>query len=346
MVIYLSEESVNSLFKVVNETNVSGSYDEKVNRLKISGVLSDSQDFTCHQTLNKMPHAGNYQKALDSLDLSANICKAVQKITGIRSGKWLEIAKAFEYLFAFGIIDRELYITAEAYQSQKNAAILIAEYGRKLESQWPDQGYLSVVEEILTGKAPVWATAVQAALKCERVDFLKKAEALMERYKALGISLKQIANELSEKLANFFSDGTYNYTLIMFPTVVYPNGDVGNGTCQITSIYDGTQGLVQKLVNQNYQSSINNKLRTLLKTLDISSNFSYIGSDGSSAFGKYFINDNICKIMNYGYSVSSGGFTKFKYIFIKTNIGFIKTTYVLHDNGTETLRTIVYFTKV
>ena len=50
MLIYLSEESLNSLFQVLNETSVSGSYDEKVNRLKRSGVLSDSQDFTCHQT--------------------------------------------------------------------------------------------------------------------------------------------------------------------------------------------------------------------------------------------------------------------------------------------------------
>jgi hypothetical protein len=218
----MSEELLNSLFKVINEKSVSGSYDEKVNRLKRSGVLSDSQDFTCHQTLNKFTYDG----ASDPTD--------------------------------------------------------------------------------------------------------------------------SIDKETSEKLANFFPDGTYNYTLIMFPTVVYQNGDAGNGTCQITSQYDvNTQGLVQKLFYHNYQSSVNNILPiTSLNTLDIYSNFNFISSLGSSATGKYIINDNTCTIIDYGYSVASGGFTKFKYTFIKTGIGFISTTYVLNPDDSETLRTVAYYTNV
>ena len=217
MLIYLSEESINSLFQVLNETSVSGSYDEKVNRLKRSGVLSDSQDFTCHQT------------------------------------------------------------------------------------------------RVITGA---------------------------------GNDL--IANEQSKKLANFFPDGTYNYTLIMFPTVVYQNGDVGNGTCQITSQYEvNTQGLVQKLLNQNYQSSVNKELPvTLLRTLDIYGNNRSINSIGSSTTGSYIINENTCTILSKGYSATSGEVTNFKYTLIKTGIGFISTTYVLNDDLSETLRSVGYYTKV
>jgi hypothetical protein len=218
----MSEELVNSLFKVINESSVSGSYDEKVNRLKRSGVLSDSLDFTCHQTLNK----------------------------------------------------------------------------------------------VITGNG--------------------------------GDGYDSIANETSEKLANFFLDGNYNYTLIMFPTVVFPNGDAGNGTCQITSQYEVNTGImVQKLLNQNYQSSVNNILPiTSLNSLDIYSNFNFISSLGSSATGKYIINDNTCTIIDYGYSGTIGGFTQFKTIIIKTGIGFISTTYILNPDDSETLRRVLYYTKV
>ena len=181
MLIYLSEESLNSLFKVLNETSVSGSYDEKVNRLKRSGVLSYSQDFTCQQT-RATTGAGNV------------------------------------------LIDKET----------------------------------------------------------------------------------------SEKLADFFPDGKYNYTFIIFPTVVYQNGDAGNGTCHITSQYEvNTWSLVQKLLNQNYQSSVNKELRgTILRTFDIFGNNRFIGSHGSSMSGTYIINDNTCTINDYGYSVVSGEFSK------------------------------------
>ena len=220
MLIYLSEELLNSLFKVLNETSVSGSYDEKVNRLKRSGVLSDSQDFTCHQT-------------------------------------------------------------------------------RALNGGASDDNDL-------------------------------------------------IYKEQSEKLADFFPDGTYNYTQIMFPTSVYPNGDVGNGTCQITSQYDvNTKGLVQKLLNQNFQSSVNNTLPiTILQTLDISGNNRFIGSHGSSMSGTYIINDNTCRIIDYGFSASISKFTQFKVIIIKTGIGFMNTTYIRNDDGSETLRRVTYYTKV
>ncbi len=134
----------------------------------------------------------------------------------------------------------------------------------------------------------------------------------------------------------------------MCPTVVCPNGDLENGTCQITSQYDvNTLSLVQKLFNYNCQSSGYIRLpTTLLKTMDIFSNFRYIGSHGSSTTGTYVINDNICKIIHYGYTVASGEFTKFKIIFIKTAIGFIRSTYILNDDGSESLRRVTYYTKV
>jgi len=220
MLIYLSEELLNSLFKVINEKSVSGSYDEKVNRLKRSGILSDSQDFTCHQTLNKVIYGGDGNDS--------------------------------------------------------------------------------------------------------------------------------ISKETSEKLANFFPDGTYNYTQIVFPTVVYPNGDAGNGTCRITSQYEVNTGImVQKLLNRNHQSYVNKELSgTMLRTLDIFGNNRYISSLGSSLLGKYIINDNTCTIIDYGYNGASGGFNKFKTIIIKTGIGFINTCYVQNDDGSETLRKVVYYTKV
>jgi hypothetical protein len=208
---------------------------------------------------------------------------------------------------------------------------------------------LEVVDEVLTGRGPKLASIVIEASKGTRgKDLQQRALQIISGYANLGISLERVANETSEKLANFFLDGNYNYTLIMFPTVVFPNGDAGNGTCRITSQYEvNTQGLVQKLFYHNYQSSVNNILPiTSLNTLDIYSNFNFINSLGSSTTGKYIINENTCRIINYGYSVASGGFTKFKYTFIKTGIGFISTTYVLNPDNSETLRSVAYFTKV
>jgi hypothetical protein len=232
MLIYLSEESVNSLFKVINETSVSGSYDEKVNRLKRSGVLSDSQDFTCHQTLNK-------------------------GTPGLSGGN------------------------------------------------------------------------------------------------GDGSFNNSIDKEKSEKLANFFPDGSYNYTLIMFPTSVYQNGDVGNGTCQITSQYEvNTRSVVQKLWNQTYKSLVNNILPiNTLHTQDIYGINRSINSIGSSTNGTYIMTDETCTILSKGYSAASGEVTNFRLVIIKTGIGFIITSYVLNDvypeNGnSESLRSVVFYTKV
>ena len=133
----------------------------------------------------------------------------------------------------------------------------------------------------------------------------------------------------------------------MFPTSVYPNGDVGNGTCHITSQYEVNTGImVQKLFYQN-QSYVNRLLRiTILQTLDIFGNFIYIGSHGTSTSGTYIINNNTCKMIDYGYSANTGEFTTFKEIIIKTGIGFISTLYMINHDHSETLRIVAYFTKV
>ena len=351
MLIYLSEESLNSLFGVLNETSVSGSYDEKVNRLKRSGVLSDSQDFTCHQTLNKMGEAkiGNdvVAQAINRLGLLANILSLIKDT---RSDViWAKTAPIFESLLIRGEIDPNLISTLEEYASQKEAAGLIRELSIKTDEQWTNAGYMLVAEQMLKGTVPLWARIAQSALRgTYEADLQRKAFSVIKRLEYLSISLERVANEQSEKLADFFPDGSYNYTFIMFPTVVYPNGDAGKGTCQITSQYDvNTQGLVQKLLNQNYQSYVNKELhRFLLRTLDIYGNNRSINSIGSSTNGTYIINDNTCTIIKYGYSATIGEFTKFKTIIIKTGIGFISTTYIRNDDDSETLRKVTYYTKV
>jgi hypothetical protein len=346
----MSEELLNSLFKVINEKSVSGSYDEKVNRLKRSGVLSDSQDFTCHQTLNKVltGNAGNnlVEQAIGRFVTLENILSAIKHTRGEIA--WGISASIFENVLTNGARTRPFFDTEIGYQEHNGAVILLREYGTKLTEQ-REGGYVEVVDRVLKGTGPELASIViEASRDIPWRDLPERALLIISRYSTLGINLHRVATETSEKLANFFLDGIYNSTLIMFPTVVFPNGDAGNGTCRITSQYEvNTQGLVQKLFYHNYQSSVNNILPiTSLNTLDIYSNFNFISSLGSSTTGKYIINENTCRIINYGYSVASGGFTKFKYTFIKTGIGFISTTYVLNPDNSETLRSVAYFTKV
>ena len=354
MLIYLSEESLNSLFKVINESSVSGSYDEKVNRLKKSGVLSDSQDFTCHQTLNKVvadeTGIALKDKAIESLNKLDKMSKIFKIIQDTRDERlWAQTALTIFDLLKTGEMGKEFFDTPERYKTHIETANLLRELSFKYDEQWGNAKYMEVVDVLLKGTAPLWAmTAIAASKGAFGRDPQEKALALIHTYAALGINIERVAKETSEKLADFFPDGTYNYTQIMFPTVVYLNGDAGNGTCQITSQYEvNTQGLVQKLFNHNYQSSVNNTLPiTILQTLDISNNFRYISSLGSSTSGTYIINDNTCTIIDYGYSVASGEFTNFKYTLIKTGIGFISTTYVLNDDLSETLRSVGYYTKV
>ena len=350
MLIYLSEESLNSLFKVLNETSVSGSYDEKVNRLKRSGVLSDSQDFTCHQT-RVLPVVGSGDDArmktsLERLQVLADLYAAIRNTSPT---EWEKIrSRAVEMLMINGEMPEE-FLSPDDLKVQRDMVEVIHEYSYKSFEQNPETDYERVLEEMLEGKAVFWATDVQRGLHgLSGADLKERAKEVLANYYGLGISLKRVANEQSEKLADFFPDGSYNYTFIMFPTVVYPNGDAGKGTCQITSQYDvNTQGLVQKLLNQNYQSYVNKELhRFLLRTLDIYGNNRSINSIGSSTTGSYIINENTCTILSKGYSATSGEVTNFKYTLIKTGIGFISTTYIRNDDGSETLRRVLYYTKV
>ena len=349
MLIYLSEESLNSLFHVLNETSVSGSYDEKVNRLKRSGVLSDSQEFTCHQT-RVIPVGSGYdarmKASLKRLEDLAVVCTAINTTSPKEWLSWR--CEAVELLMKFGQIPDE-FLPPEESKVQGDTVELLREYHGKLEEQHPERNYRETVEEMFQGRAALWAQDVQRGLGGLLAPTHKeRAKEVLARYNELNISLERVANEQSKKLADFFPDGSYNYTFIMFPTVVYPNGDAGNGTCQITSQYEvNTQGLVQKLLNQNYQSSVNNTLPiTILQTLDISNNFRYISSLGSSTSGRYIINENTCTIIKYGYSVTIGEFSNIKLIIIKTGIGFIFTNYIINDDYSETLRNVVYYTKV
>ena len=177
----------------------------------------------------------------------------------------------------------------------------------------------------------------------EKVDLLKKSGILVggneyaKGAKQLGYAT--YANDVvqpnatSENLSNFFVDGTYNFTYILFPTPVLQNGATGTGTSVISSNYDSSTSLLDK------KSMINTFLtqppqppQTALLSFDIKSTFMVIETYGSSLVGKFRIDGNKLIIKDYGFDASTGTFTNFYTVYQKTQIGYLVSNYNL-DNG-------------
>ena len=150
-------------------------------------------------------------------------------------------------------------------------------------------------------------------------------------FSAGGIVL--VPNATSEKLTNFFVDGTYNFTYILFPTAVLQNGATGTGTSVISSNYDSSTNLLDK------KSMINTFLtqppqpsQTALLSFDIKSTFMVMETYGSSLVGTFEMSATKLIIKDYGFDATTGTFTNFYTIYLKTQIGYVVSNYNL-DNG-------------
>ena len=152
-----------------------------------------------------------------------------------------------------------------------------------------------------------------------------------------------IANDTSDKLTAFFVDGTYNFTYILFPSVVLQNGAAGSGTCVISSNYDVNTKLLDK------KSLINNFLdplpQTILQSFDIHSNSIVMDTYGTSLSGKFGIKEDgsALNTVETGYDATYGTFTKFHKFYIKTQIGFLISNY---NKDTDELHSVWFYSIV
>ena len=142
-----------------------------------------------------------------------------------------------------------------------------------------------------------------------------------------------VPNATSENLSNFFVDGTYNFTYILFPTPVLQNGATGTGTSVISSNYDSSTSLLDKKAMINtFLTQPPQPSQTALLSFDIKSTFMVIETYGSSLVGKFRIDGNKLIIKDYGFDASTGTFTNFYTVYQKTQIGYLVSNYNT-DNG-------------
>ena len=150
-----------------------------------------------------------------------------------------------------------------------------------------------------------------------------------------------VPNATSENLSNFFVDGTYNFTYILFPTTLLPNGATGTGTSVISSNYDlSTKLLDKKAMINTFLTQPNQPPLTVLVSFDIKSTYIVIETYGSSLLGKFRIDGNKLQIKDYGFDATNGTFTNFYTVYQKTQIGLIVSNI---NSDTDQLHSVFYY---
>jgi hypothetical protein len=191
----------------------------------------------------------------------------------------------------------------------------------------------------------------------EKVDLLKKSGILVGGHE-YAKGAKQIdlikthftltdalqPNATSENLSNFFVDGTYNFTYILFPTPVLQNGATGTGTSVISSNYDSSTKLLDKKAMINtFLTQPNQPSQISLQSFDIKSSFMVMETYGSSLVGLFNISGNKLQILDYGFDSTTGTFTNFYTVYQKTQIGLVVSNYNL---DADQLHSVWYYSIV
>ena len=337
MATHLSESSVNSLLRLINQADNTGSYNEKVNLLKKSGILEKDQQYS--SVVNKAPIFFTNLRGINveangvaaRLNFVADIVDTANKAyIAAGFGTDVDFADEAGRVLIFG--DAADKWDSRAYVS--NAWAIAVNW---LVGEYPDQAspYGATWVDIQIGKIPHLlrnAYAWLGGLAIEQ-DIQQQIREAIRRITELGIDTQKIANDTSDKLTAFFVDGTYNFTYILFPTAVLQNGATGTGTSVISSNYDSyTKLLDKKAMINTFLTQPPQPSQIALQSFDISSTFMVMETYGSSLVGKFRIDGNKLQIKDYGFDATTGTFTNFHTIYLKTEIGYVVSNYNT-DNG-------------
>ena len=233
--------------------------------------------------------------------------------------------------------------TSIEFQNLKRLADAIREGARLLAINRPRPNFQEFVEGITANGGTTLLRGLHLIALGDDQAIAQKAQGVLDALRRFGVDPGAIANDTSDKLTAFFVDGTYNFTYILFPSVVLQNGAAGSGTCVISSNYDVNTKLLDK------KSLINNFLdplpQTILQSFDIHSNSIVMDTYGTSLSGKFGIKEDgsALNTVETGYDATYGTFTKFHKFYIKTQIGFLISNY---NKDTDELHSVWFYSIV
>lgn len=143
-----------------------------------------------------------------------------------------------------------------------------------------------------------------------------------------------VNKSIQTQIHEYFIDGSYRRLGAGYPTCVFPNGPVYEGTFTIFSNYecnDNTKPFLQK--NILGQTVANNDVRVSLLTFNVLNNAFISTNTGTAISGSYYIEGNkLYANYNDGYFASMGTLTKNQYVFQKTPGGYTLTHNVWNEN--------------
>ena len=349
MATHLSESSVNSLLRLINQADTSGSYTEKVDLLKKSGILEKDQQYSSVVNKSRTGAApymevGPYTQLALWNGVADRLVPLVDLVEGARAV--YSAAAVYGSLYEFADEMNSLLTGGDDTFSPNGPAWKWVAMARTtLSAQFPEQAssYSLAWNGVLTGTAAVLFGSAHAYLGDITVpaDIKKKIIDAFERIGKLGLEPAKIANYTSDKLTAFFVDGTYNFTYILFPTTLLPNGATGTGTSVISSNYDSyTKLLDKKAMINTFLTQPPQPSQIALQSFDITSTFMVMETYGSSLTGKFRIDGNKLQIKDYGFDATTGTFTNFQSVYQKTEIGYVVSNY---NTDTDQLHSVWYY---
>ena len=350
MATHLSESSVNSLLRLINHADNTGSYNEKVDLLKKSGILVGGNEYS--SVVNKATVINTDEiSILKAAGLTDTLSMLASLLTRTRE-KLKETVWAFDTRL-FSAAAKEYLITGRkgplAIVSQPFHSRIFGEALKSALSEWVAERPNKAPElyrlsgDIQAGKlSPYFGMAkaieIDPATRPEIQNQIRDALATIQD---LGIEPLEIANYTSDKLTAFLVDGTYKFTYILFPTTLLTNGATGTGTSVISSNYDSyTKQLDKKAMINTFLTQPPQPSQIALQSFDITSTFMVMETYGSSLVGKFRIDGNKLQIKDYGFDATTGTFTNFQSVYLKTEIGLIVSNI---NSDTDQLHSVFYY---
>ena len=358
MATHLSESSVNSLLRLINHADASGSYAEKVNLLKKSGILVGGNEYssvvnkelgyklganTARETVTDF--GGEYDDSIRiTLGGVLDIVNVVLGKTAATAGQEMvneitDILKGIQKNTVLEYHPREIAANRELIS-------LVMWGATALDAPLSEKWYVYLAARILNVGISNELSCILRAADDHAVPYEEKAkiQKLLLEYTNVGFKPENIAYSTSNKLKTFFGDGLYNFTYITYPTKTLVNGISGTGICQIFSYYDiYTNQVVKKELNQSTTPLFSLKLQSF----DIMTKYITMATNGSSSVGNFrFISDTICNVMYYGYSSLFGKFYTCKTVIQKTPLGFAIKSSIVNSDHSTTLYYVALYTRV
>jgi hypothetical protein len=343
MATHLSESSVNSLLRFINQADTSGSYTEKVDLLKKSRILEKDQQYSSVVNKSRIGEVNVPYTAVSPWDDVADWIGFLADLLE-EAGNSATAVSVSHSDFVREIVN--LLIGGIATFSPAAGWLDIAVNNLRTLFPYRVSFYSLAWNGVQAGNFTVVFRNAFELLRdpAAPTDTKTKIGHAFDRIKQLGIDPTHIANYTSDKLTAFFVDGTYNFTYILFPTTLLPNGATGTGTSVISSNYDSyTKLLDKKAMINTFLTQPPQPSQIALQSFDITSTFMVMETYGSSLLGTFIIDGNKLQIKDYGFDATTGTFTNFQSVYQKTEIGYVVSNY---NTDTDQLHSVWYYSIV